>query len=56
MDTLFTVYPNMREHTGSGLTMGREFLISVSTKQKLNTRNNTKTEIIETDDFIPFIY
>ncbi len=37
VDASFAVHPNMRGRTGGGLTMGREFPISVSTKQKLNT-------------------
>ena len=44
----------MREHTGNGLTMKREFLLW-STKQKLNTKNSTETEIVGTDDFMPSI-
>ncbi len=37
VDASFAVHPNMRGHTGGGLTMGRGFPISASTKQKLNT-------------------
>jgi hypothetical protein len=37
VDALFAVHPNMHGHTGLGMTMGRGCLISVSTKQKLNT-------------------
>jgi hypothetical protein len=34
VDASFAVHPNMRGHTGGGLTMGRGFPISTSTKQK----------------------
>ena len=54
MDILFTVYSNMREHTGSGLSIEKN--ITASTKQKLNMRNSTETEIVGTNNFIPFIY
>ena len=54
MDVLFEVYPNMREHTGDGLSMDRDFFINASTKQKLNTRNSTEIEIVGNDNFIPF--
>ena len=37
VDGSYTVHPNMRGHTGGGLTMGRGFPISASTKLKLNT-------------------
>ncbi len=46
VDALFAVHPNMHEHTGGGLTLGRGFPISVSTKQKLNTRSSTESELL----------
>jgi hypothetical protein len=45
----------MRGHTGGGLTMGRGFPISVSTKQKLNTRSSTENELVGVDDMMPII-
>jgi hypothetical protein len=51
----FAVHPNMRGHTGGGLTMGRGFPISVSTKQKLNTRSSTESELVGVDDMMPII-
>jgi hypothetical protein len=47
----FTVYPNIRGHSGGGLSLGRGFPIVSSTKQKLNTRSSTETEIKGADDF-----
>ena len=47
------VHPNMRGHTGGGLTMGTGFPITASTKQKLNTRSSTETEIVGIDDLMP---
>jgi hypothetical protein len=38
VDASFSVHPNMRSHTGGGLTMGRAFSIDSSTKKKLNTK------------------
>jgi hypothetical protein len=49
----FAVHPNMRGHKGGGLTMGRGFPISVSTKQKLNTRSSTESELFDVDDMMP---
>jgi hypothetical protein len=37
MDAAFAVHPNMRGHSGGGLSLGRGFPIVSSTKQKLNT-------------------
>lgn len=55
VDASFAVHPNMRSHTGGGLTMGRGFPIVVSTKQKLNTRSSTESELIAVDDVMPII-
>jgi hypothetical protein len=55
VDVSFAVHPNMREHTGGGLTMGRGFPISVSTEQKLNTRSSTESELVGIDDMMPII-
>ncbi len=42
LDALFAVHPNMCEHTGGGLTVGRGFPITASAKQKLNIRSSTE--------------
>jgi hypothetical protein len=45
----------MRGHSGGGLSLGTGFPIVSSTKQKLNTRSSTETEIVGADDFMPAI-
>jgi hypothetical protein len=45
----------MHQHTGGGLTLGRGFLISVSTKQKFNTRSSTESKLVGVDDMMPII-
>jgi hypothetical protein len=55
VDASFTVHPNMRSHSGGGLSLGRGFPIVGSTKQKLNTQSSTETEIVGADDFMPDI-
>jgi hypothetical protein len=55
VDASFAVHPNMRDHSGGGLSLGRGFPIMSSTKQKLNTRSSTETEIVCADDFVPTI-
>jgi hypothetical protein len=54
-DALFAVHPNMHGHTGGGLIMGRGFPISVSTKQKLNTRSSIESELVGVNDTMPII-
>ena len=55
VDASFAVHPNMLGHTGGGLTMGRGFLITASSKQKLKTRSSTKSELVGIDDMMPII-
>ena len=42
----------MRGHSGGGSCLGRGFPIVSSTKQKLNTRISTETELVGADDFM----
>jgi len=55
IDALFAVHPNMCRHTGGGLTMGRGFPISVSTKQRLNMRSSSEneSELVGVNDIMP---
>ena len=55
IDASFAVHPNMRGHSGGGLSMGTGCPITGSTKQKLNTRSSTETEVVGVDDFMPSI-
>ncbi len=55
VDALFTVHPNMRGHTGGGLTMGRGFPISVSAKWKLSMRSSIESELVGVNDMMPII-
>jgi hypothetical protein len=45
----------MRGHTGGGMSLGTGFIITTSTKQKLNTRSSTESELVAVDDFMPAI-
>jgi hypothetical protein len=55
VDASFAVHPNMRSHTGGVFTMGRGFPINISTKQKLNTRSSTESELVAVDDMMPIV-
>jgi hypothetical protein len=46
----------MQGHSGGGLSLGRIVSPIMSlTKQKLNTRSSTESEIVGADDFMPAI-
>jgi hypothetical protein len=55
VDASFAVHPNMRSHTSGGLTMGRGLPIVSPTKQKLNTRSSTESELVGVDDMMPIV-
>jgi hypothetical protein len=55
VDASFAVHPNLRGHSGGGLSMGRGFPNVSSTKHKMNTRSSTESEIVAADDFMPAI-
>lgn len=52
---LFAIHLNMRGHTGTRLSLGWGFPITTSTKQKLNTRSSTESEIFSVDNLMPAI-
>ena len=47
IDASYIIHKNIKGHTDNGLTMGKSLVFSKSTKQKLNTKSITETEIIE---------
>ncbi len=51
----FCCAPQYAQHTGGGLTMGRGFPIFSSTKQKVNTRSSTESELVGVDKMMPII-
>lgn len=55
IDGSHAVHPNMRGHTGGGLSFGIGFPISQSSKQKLNTRSSTESELVAVDDMMPTV-
>ena len=49
VDTSLAVHPDFKSHTGGGMTMGVGFPISVSRKQKFDTKIICESEIVGTD-------
>jgi hypothetical protein len=50
IDASFAVHPNMRSHTGATMSNGKGCIVSMSSKQKLNTRSSTEAELVGVDD------
>jgi hypothetical protein len=55
VDGSYATHPDMRGHTGAGLSLGRGFPVVSSTKHKLNTRSSTEAELVSVDDCMPMI-
>ena len=52
----YTAHDDMRGHTGGTMSMGkngRRSIISISKKQKLNTKSSTEAELIGGGDVMP---
>jgi hypothetical protein len=52
-DAAFAVHQDMKSHTGSILTLGRGAANTFSSKQKLNTKSSTESELVGADDVVP---
>mmetsp|Transcript_16222 Transcript_16222/g.24506 ORF Transcript_16222/g.24506 Transcript_16222/m.24506 type:complete len:201 (+) Transcript_16222:1821-2423(+) len=50
IDASFAVHPNMRSHNGATMSLGKSCPISISSKQKINTRSSTKAELVGVND------
>jgi hypothetical protein len=50
VDASFAVHSDFRSHTGGAMSYGTGVPISVSRKQKLNTRSSTEAELVAVDD------
>ncbi len=52
LDAAFAVHNDFKSHTGATMTMGKGVVQSVSTKQKINTKSSTESELVSFDDII----
>ena len=53
IDAAHQSHNDMKGHTGATLTMGKGGVLNNSTKQKINTRSSTESEIVGVDDTMP---
>ena len=51
----FAVHPDCKSHTGACLTLGHGSVLSISAKQKINTKSSTKAELVGVDDAMTFV-
>jgi hypothetical protein len=50
VDSSFAVHGDFKSHTDGAMSYGTGVPISVSRKQKLNTRSSTEAELVAVDD------
>ena len=50
IDASFAVHQDYKSHTGACLTLGIGSVLSISAKQKINTKSSTETELVGADD------
>jgi hypothetical protein len=55
VDASFVVHKDMRSHTGAVLSLGQGALMSMSLKQKINTKSSTEAELVGVDDAMNFV-
>ena len=55
VDASFVVHPDMKSHMGATMGMGHGSIYSLSTKQKINTRNSTKADLVGVNDAMSLI-
>ena len=54
IDAFYAVHRDMRGHTGGIISMGTEAMIHNCSKQKLNTKSSTESEVVGVSDFLPY--
>ena len=55
VDGSYAGHPDFRSQTGGTGSLGKGSIISTSTKQKINTRSSTETELVAADDLMPHV-
>jgi hypothetical protein len=53
VDASFAVHPDMKSHTGAMMTLGKGAIYGTSTRQKLNTKSSTESELVGVNDVMP---
>ena len=54
VDASYAVYANMRGQTGGCLSMGHGVFHAKSSKQKINTKSSTETELVGVGEYLPY--
>jgi hypothetical protein len=55
VDASFAIHKDMQSNTGTVLSTGQGALMSMSLKQKINTKSSTEAELVGVDDAMNFV-
>lgn len=55
VDASFAVHQDMRSHTGGAMSFGTGVIYGTSTKQKINTKSSTESELVGVNEVLPQI-
>jgi len=55
VDASYGSHDDMKGHTGGAMSMGTGVFNVKSTKQKLNTKSSTETEVVGVSDYLPWV-
>ena len=54
IDAAFAVHPNMRGQTGGAMSFGWGIIHGRSSKQKINTKSSTESELVGVSEYLPY--
>ena len=54
IDASYAVHPNMRGHTGGMMSFSLGVIHSRASKQKVNTKSSTESELVGVSDYLPY--
>ena len=54
IDVSYAIHRDMRGHTGGIISMGKGTVIHGCSKQKINTKSSTESEVVGVSDFLPY--
>ena len=55
IDAVFAVHSDCKSHTGTVLMMGHGAVLSISSKQKINTKSSTEAKLVGVDNAMTFV-
>ena len=54
VDASYAIHPDMKGHTGGAMSFGTGIVHGRASKQRLNTKSSTETEVVGASDYLPY--